>query len=79
MVSFARWRWVLWSAAAWGVGACSSAPKLQSAGGPCSRVADCEKDLVCVAGRCSHDLSPLVMTEGSPAGEGGAGDDAPAE
>ena len=66
-------------AAATGFSACSSVPKLQGTGGSCLRVADCEKGLVCVEHRCSSDLSPIVGTEGAPAQEGGAGDDAAAE
>jgi hypothetical protein len=77
MSSRAAWIWVLTIASA--PVACSSAPKLRGAGGQCSQVADCEKGLVCVDGRCSTDLSPIGGTEGPPTSEGGAGGDAPAE
>jgi hypothetical protein len=69
--SLAPWRLVL--LAAWACSACSGS-KLQSAGGQCLLLADCQLGLVCVKNRCSSDLSGIVNTEDAAA----AGPRAPA-
>jgi hypothetical protein len=64
VASLAPWRLTLLVA-----GACSacSGSKLQSAGGPCLLVTDCQLGLACVKNRCSSDFSGIVNTEDAAA------------
>lgn len=61
---------------AWGIVAgCSGSP---STGGPneaCFRALDCRDGLVCVEGRCTTDIAPIVPAGGGAAPPPGRGAD----
>lgn len=59
--------------------ACAGTPEPKAENHACFRALDCRAGLVCVDGRCTADLTPIVpeVTAGTPAPEAPAADAGP--